>query len=64
MLIFVRSSVHLSVRPSGSSLSRALNFHHSGSGFFQVSLRSLLGLSDISHVSFSSLTLLSGTDGA
>ena len=38
-------SVRSLVGSSGSSLSRALNLHHSGSGLFQVSLRPLLVLS-------------------
>ena len=58
MLIFVRPSV----RSFGSKLSRAFNLHHSGSGIFQVSLRSFLGLS--LSLSQRSLTLLTQTDGA
>ena len=48
----VRSSrshnVRLVVRPYGSGLSRALNFHHSGSG---LSYGSLSGLSPVSQLS-------------
>ena len=52
--MFVRPSV----RSSGPSLSRAPNLHLSGFGLSQVSLRSLLGLSQFS------LSLLRRTDGA
>ena len=67
----VRSSrshnvVRSSVRSSGSSLSRALNLHHSGSGLSQVSLRSLtqVPLRFLLALILSSLTLLGRTDGA
>ena len=41
-------SVRLSVCPSGTSLSRALNLHLSLIGQSQVSLRSVLGQSQVS----------------
>ena len=56
MLIFVRPSV----RSFGSKLSRAFNLHHSGSGIFQVSLRSFLGLS--LSLSFSKISDLTYSD--
>ena len=49
-----------SVRSFGSKLSRAFNLHHSGSGIFQVSLRSFLGLS--LSLSFSKISDLTYSD--
>ena len=67
----LKESQSLYVRPSCSSLYRALNLHPSGSYLFQVSLMSFLGLRSLSSgislksviaLSLSSLTLLGQTE--
>lgn len=64
MLVLCQECSCLSVCLSGPNLTRVVNLHLSGSGLYQVSLRSLSGLSQVSllglfQVSIRSLSTLS-----